>query len=874
MRFIRGKTEMLLVMMTLLAIAAGIASWAGRQEVAEQAVPLPPGPAITPSGQQIGVGSFPANMAFSPDGRWLAVTDTGYREYLSILSAEDSHLVSQIPFNAERAGERRSQEALYVGLAFGPRLPAGGYRLYASRGPEDRVSVLTLDDAGQLTDTGTSLDDPPGLLESAGPNFVAGLALSADGARLYAANNETSAATDQQGSVSILDTAANRVIGKARTAGFPYAVAAITKGPDADKKLYVSSERDGVVSVVDVQDPAHARLLRNIPTGDQPIALCLDGLEQRLFVANAGSDTVSVVDTRSDRALRTIPLRPAAARGLPGVTPTGLALTPDETRLYVSLADMNAVAVVDLRGGHYALQGYVPAGWYPTAVAVSPDGRRLFVANAKGTQARNPNKEKAGPNGAWGQYIESILEGTVSTLPAPTEEALPHLTQQALADNFAGRDATTARGASLPKTGIKHVIYIIKENRTYDQVLGDLPQGDGDPSLVLFGRKVTPNQHALAERFALLDNFYCAAEVSADGWNWCNAGMGSEYTERNVPFNYSGRGRGYDFEGENNDVPVNRVGLPDVARAPGGYLWDDCARHGVSYRDYGFFVTFDDYKGPDGKVLIAANEPDEKALVGHTDDSFMQFNMSYADSDAWKILNAPAPRQRRTFGKFDAPSRFAEWKREFDGYVQNGDLPRFVMVRFPRDHTQGTAPGLQSPRGMVADNDYAVGQLVEAVSRSPYWKDTAIFIVEDDAQSGHDHVDAHRSTCYVISPYVRRGTVDHHFYNTDSVLRTMEALLGLPPMCRYDATAPALAVFGAAPGNVERYTALLPAREIIEEFNTSASYRARESAHLDFRQADRVPDAVLNDIIWHSIKGRGNREQLYRTWGGSICVSY
>lgn len=848
------------LLVSLLAIVAGIAAWAGRQEAVDQAVPLPTGKLMTPAGQQIGVGSFPANMALSPDGRWLVVTDTGYHEFLSVLSAEDGRLVSQLPFNERRAGNSGSPQALYVGLAFGPKLPAGGYRLYASRGPEDRVSVFTLDDSGQLADTGTSLDDPSGLSKEAGPNFVAGLALSSDGSRLYAANNETSAATNQQGSVSILDTAGNRVLGKAPTAGFPYSVAAITRGPDADKKLYVSSERDGVVTALDVSDPAHARLLANIATGDHPIALCLDSAQQRLFVANAGSDTVSVVDTGTDRVLRTLPLRPTDARGLPGVTPTGLALSPDESRLYVSLGDMNAVAVVDLRRGRYALQGYLPAGWYPTAVAVSPDGRRLFVANAKGAQARNPNKEKAGPNGAWGQYIESIIEGTVSTVPAPSDDALPQLTQQVLANNFAGGSANRTRRVELPRTGIKHVIYIIKENRTYDQVLGDMSQGNGDPSLVLFGRNVTPNQHTLAERFALLDNFYCAAEVSADGWNWCNSGMGSEYTERNVPFNYSDRGRRYDFEGETNGVPVDRVGVPDVARAPGGYLWDDCARHGVSYRDYGFFVTFGDYKAPDGKVIVAANEPDERALAGHTDTNFLRFDLSYADSDAWRIDNVPAPRQQRAYGKFSAPSRFSEWKREFDAYVQHGDLPRFLMVRFMRDHTEGTSPGLQSPRGMVADNDYAVGQLVEAVSHSPYWKDTAIFVVEDDAQDGQDHVDAHRSTCYVISPYVRRGTVDHHFYNTDSVLHTMEALLGLPPMCRYDATAPLLAVFGPAPENAEPYAAILPAREIIGEINTAAAYRARDSERLDFRQADRVPDAVLNDILWHAVKGPNTPE--------------
>jgi hypothetical protein len=405
-------------------------------------------------------------------------------------------------------------------------------------------------------------------------------------------------------------------------------------------------------------------------------------------------------------------------------------------------------------------------------------------------------------------------------------------------------------------TGIKPVVYIIKENRTYDQVLGDLKQGNGDPEIVMFGRKVTPNLHALAERFVLLDNFYCCAEVSADGWNWSTSGMVSEYTARNAPFNYSGRGRHYDFEGQNSGTPADLAGLPDVARAPGGYLWDQCVKKDISFRNYGFFVSgSDDEKGADDRPFMTSNTPTRKALVGQTDTSFLQFDMTYADSNAWKAYSNPAPKQKRAYGKFAAPSRFAEWKREFDQYVRSGRLPAFMMVRFPRDHTNGTQEGLQTPRGMVADNDFAVGQLVEAISASPFWKETAIFILEDDAQNGHDHVDAHRSIAFVISPYIPRGTVDHRFYNTDSVLRTIEALLGLPPMCQYDASAPLMAFFDSKPVNAAPYRAILPPKAIIGEFNTKTAYRAKDSERLDFRGEDRVPDAVLNDILWHAVKG-------------------
>lgn len=809
---------------------------------------LPTGRLLTPEGNSAEVGSFPTGILVSPDGKWLVVTTAGARQQLSVLRVGDGRRVSQLSFPAP--------QALYMGLAFAPRGSAQGaqagsegeFLLYVSRGPEDVISQYRLDAHGKLTPTGRALHDPSGLpkeAKGAQPNFLAGLALNSSGSRLYVAHNETSVWTGYQGSVGILDTATDRVLGKIPTPGFPYALAALTRGPHADRKLYVSSERDGVVSVIDVRDPAHPRRMKDIRTGAQPMALLLDSRQERLFVANAGSDTVSVLDTTTDRVLRTLSLALEGLPRLPGVTPTGLALSPDEKRLYVSAADQNAVLVVDPQG---RTLGALPVGWYPTAVATTPDGH-LMVANGKGVAARNPNKENAGPEGSRGKYIENLLEGTVALLTPPAATELARFTAQVVVNN------RPLAYEPLPKIAIKHVFYVIKENRTYDQVLGDLPQGNGDPGLTLFGRNVTPNQHALAERFALLDGFYACAEVSADGWNWSTAGMTSAYGQRNVHFNYSRRGREYDFEGENNDSPVDLLGLPDVARPPAGYLWDLCLRKGVSFRNYGFFVSFTEAKDRNGRQTFPVNHPTKKALLKYTDLEFLRFEMDYADSDAWVKWNSPAPRQRRAYGRHQAPSRIAEWRREFDAYVRNGNLPQLVLLRLPRDHTQGTAPGLNTPRAMVADNDYAVGQLVEAVSHSPYWKESAIIVLEDDAQNGYDHVDAHRSICFVISPYVRRHAVDHRFYNTDSALRTIETLLGLPPMCQYDAAAPAISVFSAAPDNAEPYTALLPARELIGETNTALSYRAGESSRLDFRAADRVPDETLNDILWHSVRG-------------------
>ena len=839
---------------------AALASVAFSLPAAFAQEPLPTGKVVSPPAQQTFVGSFPANALLSPDGRFLVVTTTGFRQFLTVLRVSDKTVASRLPFNGPVAAGSRQREQLYYGLAFGPRT-GDKTLLYASFGGLDRVGVFTLDGNGNLENTGKTLNNPSD--RPAEPLFAAGLALSSDGSRLYIANNQSTAKTRQRGSVSVLDTAADKVLSKIDVPGFPYALAAVTKGPLADKKVYATSESDGSVSVFNPQNSTPALTIR---TGTQPIALALDKAQARLFVANAGSDTVSVLDTKSDRVTKTILLRPDDARGLPGATPTSLALAPDEKRLYVTLADMNAVAVVALPNGK--LLGYLPTGWYPTSVAVSPDGKILFVANAKGAASRHPNGGPVplpeDPDGKSSQYIQDIIAGDVTPIPVLADGELKAATAQVLANNGIRPTLDKDARAALGNPGIKHIFYIIKENRTYDQILGDLPNGNGDKSLCLFPRNVTPNQHALAERFAQLDNFYCCAEVSADGWCWSVSGMASEYTARNTPFNYSGRGREYDFEGQTNGVPVDLFGLPDVARAPGGYFWDLCAKKGVSYRNYGFYLNFSvtfasGVPNEDRKYAenVRENFPTKRALIGHSDTDFRQFDMNYPDSELGKVLKMDAPRQKAEYGTHHASSRYAEWKREFDDYVKNNTLPQFEMIRLPRDHTSGTRPGVLSPTGMIADNDYGVGQIVEAVSHSPYWKQSAIFILEDDAQNGYDHVDAHRSVGFVISPWVKKGVLDSRFYNTDSMLRTMELLLGLPPLCQYDAVASPISVFGAAPDNDAPYTALLPNADLAGKINTAQAYRARDSARLlNPLQEESGPDEALNDILWHAIRGR------------------
>ncbi len=805
---------------------------------------LPTGERISPEGRQDFVGSFPCNMVGSPDGRYLVVTDTGFREYLSVIDCKTGAVVSQIGVRHANWHDHKKLN-LYYGLAFAPNARKdGSYRLYVSYGSAGTIGEYALNGRGRISFTGVELQASP--QSASHPIFAAGIAVSGSGRRIYVTNNETTTSKGLPSSLAIMKTTGRRSVTLVPTPGFSYAVTAVTKGPDADQKVYVSSERDGVVSDVYVGSSEPAHIVRNIRTGDHPIALLLDARQTHLFVANAASGSVSIINTLNDHVLQTESLR--GRSGLPGVTPTGLALNRAQTRLYVTLADKNAVAVFAISHWRLKLLGEVPTGWYPTAVASV--GGRLFIANAKGYQAKRSNGKDQGPSGGWGRYIENILEGTVQVIASPKQVDLARLSAEVAANNRAEDDTP------LPKTGIKHVIYIIKENRTYDQVLGDIPQGNGDPSLCTFGKMVTPNQHALALRFVLLDNYYCSAEVSTDGWYWCTEGMASEYVERNVPYNYSGRGRFYDFGGVVNGIPVSREGLPDVTEAPGGYLWDDAARSGVSYRNYGFFLQGGNYKDPKtGRVVLADNHPDEPGLVGHTDLNFRRLTFNFADSDAWAKYDCKAPTQRGEYGQYHSNSRVSEWLREFHEFVKHNDLPALEMVRFMRDHTIGTKPGYATPQAMVADNDYAVGRVVQAVSHSPYWKSTAIFVVEDDAQNGYDHVDCHRSTAYVISPYIAQHSIDHHFYTTDSILHTIESLLHMKPMCRYDANAPLIHDFLSQPMNDTPFSAILPRRNIVAALNSSKSYDAKISMNMDFRHADENSSQLLNAIIWHSIKG-------------------
>jgi hypothetical protein len=544
-------------------------------------------------------------------------------------------------------------------------------------------------------------------------------------------------------------------------------------------------------------------------------------------VACADDNAVSVVDLTQFKVRETLSadLYPNAPTGS---TTNSVALSEDEKTLYVANADNNCLAVFDLSdAGHSRARGFIPTGWYPTCVRTI--GKTIFVCNGKGmTSFPNPN----GPNPVSTkqrvayqkgdrnelskiQYVGNLMRGSLSIISRPDEKQLKQYTAQVfenspyskerenLAEGVVGNPIPRKMGDPSP---IKYVFYIIKENRTYDQVLGDMPEGNGDSSLCIFPEKITPNHHALAKQFVLLDNFYVSAEVSADGHNWSTAAYANDYTEKTWVNSYGGRGGEYVYEGQN-----------PIAWPKGGFIWDHCQRAGISYRSYGEFT--DDYK-PNIPVLR---------------DHFCTYYTSW-DTDVKDT------------------TRVTQWKRDFDSLVAIGNLPRLNTLRLINDHTEGLRRGKPTPYAQMADNDLAFGLFIEHLSHSPVWKESVVFVLEDDAQNGADHVDAHRSIAFAISPYIRRNAVDHTLYSTNSMLRTIGLILGMAPMSQHDAAAtPMWRSFTDKP-DFTPYKAL-PSAVNLDDRNTAVNELSRRSELFDMSREDRVPDREFNEVLWKALKG-------------------
>jgi YVTN family beta-propeller protein len=565
---------------------------------------------------------------------------------------------------------------------------------------------------------------------------------------------------------------------------------------------------------VDLLDPETLAVKARIAVGDHPndLAYSKDG---RLFVVNANSNSVSVI--RSGRVTETIKttLEPGDRSGS---TPDALALSGDGKRLYVANADNNDVAVIDISDPRESrILGFIPTGWYPSALGVSPDGRRLFVGTAKSSRSNIPaltNDGQTQPDGTGHEdYIGDVLGGALWTVAMPDAAALAHDTRQVRANvpkpHLATADARAIQKNAFSK--IKHVLYIIRENRTYDQVFGDMKEGNGDPGLTLFGRSVTPNAHALAQRYVLLDNLYANGEVSEDGHQWCNAAYATDFTEKAWANSYSGRS-----EPDGDDR---------LTASEGGYLWDNCRNHHVTYRSYGEYAGFK--SNPNSPPVFIG----DKGLEGH-------------GCLAWSQIHGLS--QHDTV-------RAAVFIKELRAAEATGQWPQFMVMHLAEDHTQGLQAGAYTPVAHVAANDQALGQIVEAISHSRFWKDTAIFVLEDDAQDGPDHVDCHRIAGLVISPYVRRNAVDHTQYSTASFVHTMELILGLPTMSQYDAAAtPLYNSFTSVP--LLTPCDALPAKVDLEARNPKTGEGAVASAKLDLSDIDRADPDALNQILWRALK--------------------
>jgi DNA-binding beta-propeller fold protein YncE len=760
---------------------------------------LPNGWRIAPAGRHVPVGDLPLAFVPSHDGRYLIVTNDGYaRPTLTVVDAAALSVRSVRPL-----------DHAWLGLAWHP----DGVHLYSTGG--DEVNELTFAD-GALKRERTFA------LPKSGTSLGGGAAVSRDGRRLFVVRSLEQV-------LVVIDLDAGTI-----TSSVPLPAEAYSCLLSADgTTLYVSLWGGARILAFDAGTLAAAG---EVAVGEHPNAMALSPDGARLFVACANTNAVWAVDlpkmaAREQISVSLYPNAPA------GATPNALAVSPDGRTLLVANADNNAVAVVDVaEPGAGRAAGFIPSGWYPTAVGFDQSGRQAFVLSGKGLQSK-PNPRGPTPlSGRTDQFIGGLLTGSLSAVTMPDAAALAAMTRRVYeltpySDATRLAPAGAPRASSIPArvgapSPIKYLFYVIRENRTYDQVLGDIKAGNGDPGLCLFGEQITPNAHALTKRFALFDNFHVDAEVSYDGHAFSTAAYATDAVEKIWPTNYADRGGAYLSEGGGR----MRNAYGNLAAPAAGYIWDACARAGLSVRSYGEFVLH----GADFNDRVSPLKATVPGLDGRIDPDFPPFDMDVTDARRVEI-----------------------WLAGFREFERNGLLPRLSIVRLPRDHTAGTRPGSHTPRAMVADNDEALGRLVEAVSKSRYWAESAIFVVEDDAQNGPDHVDAHRSVLLVASPFVRPGVVDSTLYTTSSVLRTIELILGLPPMSQYDAAAtPLFNAFSPAPDR--RPYAAIRARVSLDEKNAASAPGARESARMDFSAPDRAPDLALNEIVWKAMRGAGS----------------
>ncbi len=812
MRLLSLRLRSVFVLLALAAACGGSAvggsgTGAAPGAAADALDRLPTGVRLDPAAPLHTVGQMPLAMVTAPEGDRVVLLLNGWRdEGIQVVDRATGRVLQTVRL-----------PATFLGLAFA----SDGRSLYASGGNTDvvyrfdwRAGAATLRDSIVLQRRATPRGD--------GVRYPAGIAVSPDGRRLYVAENLSD-------SLAIVDVASGQVVQRVATERYPYGVVVAPNGT-----VYVSNWGGWHLSAYAPAGDGTLRASGRIFVGRHPSAMLLNARGNRLFVAMASIDRVASVDLARGRVVGELLDPPPAGPG-EGSTPNALALSANGERLYVAEGDANAVAVFDLTPstsgiptarGDDRLAGRIPAGWYPTALLARGDTLLVAVGKGRGTRA-NPDgpapvaaRDRAQPAGR--NTTLSQLDGALMIVPVGGVVDAPLAAFTARVAHANGW--TEPRSASHRYPPFEHVVYIVKENRTYDQVLGDLGGADGDSSLTLFGRAVTPNQHALAERFGIFDRFFVNAEVSADGHNWSMAAYTTDYLQKTVQPNYSNRGRSYDYEGTNRGV----IPDDDVAEPARGYLWNLAQQKGITFRNYGEFVV-PSGADPDD-VLPAGYRGNKPFLAAHTNPSYPGYDLSIPD-------------QRRA----------DVWIAEHEEFARRGVMPALEIVRLPNNHTAGARAGAPTPRAMVADNDLALGRILEALSRGPFWKSTVVFVVEDDAQNGPDHVDSHRSPLLVISPYARAGVV-HRFANTTDVIRTMEEILGLDALSQFDYFGRPLRDIWSDTADLRPWVSLTPSVSLTER-NPGGTPAARESALLDLRIEDVADEDLFNRVLWRSVKG-------------------
>ena len=742
---------------------------------------LPNGWSLSVPGESIPLGDFPLNLVASKDGQVMAVTNNGQSEQSIMLI--DPHTFEMI--------NKTVIPKSWYGLAFND----DHSRLFASGGNDNMIRIYDTSDHGLV-----EVDSV--VLGEAWPKRISptGLTLDQKNENLYITTKEDSAIYK----VNLVSHEIKRLFlgHEAYTCTFS----------NDGSVLYVSLWGGNAIAVI---DPESLIILSTIPVGSNPndLALTLDG--KFLFTSCANDNSVHIIDTESRKVIEKLHTA-CFPDALAGSTPNALAISEDNNRLYVANADNNSLAVFDvLEVGECKSLGFIPTGWYPTSVKIVD--QKIWVTNGKGSSSfanpKGPNPYIQRTNTT--QYIANMFKGSLTMIDEPDENGLKVYTEavykntpysKELEMQYLGEEGNPIPQKVGDPSPIKYVFYVIKENRTYDQVLGDMPEGNGDPGLCLFPEEVTPNQHKLASSFVLLDNFYVNAEVSADGHNWAMAAYANDYVEKTWPTRYGGRG------GLNDTKGSRTITFPSE-----GFLWDYCQRAGISYRSYGEFTA-------DGKTGI-------ESLKGHFDADYTSYDLTVSDM-----------------------YRLGKWQEDFDSLLAIDAVPQFSSIRLPNDHTAGARVGMPTPRAMVAENDLALGKLIEHICKSRIWGESAVFVLEDDAQNGPDHVDAHRSTAFIASPYAKRNAKVSTIYSTTSMLRTIELILGLPPMSQYDAASTPMWECFTASLDLTPFVSL-DATYDIHEMNTEENVISRLSDSFNLEEMDAAPDHLFSQVIWKTVKG-------------------